>query len=57
MKIPLGDFNAKLRREDIFKRTSGNENLHEDGNDNGVKVVKYNAQLIKVIVIWQIFHF
>jgi hypothetical protein len=57
MKIPLGDFNAKLGREDIFKRTSGNENLHEDGNDNGVKVVKYNAQLMKVIVIWQILHF
>jgi exonuclease III len=28
MKILLGDFNAKLRREDIFKPTVGNESLH-----------------------------
>jgi exonuclease III len=26
MKILLGDFNAKVRREDIFKPTIGNEN-------------------------------
>jgi hypothetical protein len=29
MKILLGDFNAKVDREDIFKPTIGNENLHE----------------------------
>jgi hypothetical protein len=37
----LGDFNAKVRREDIFKPTIGNENLHEISNDNGVRVVKF----------------
>jgi hypothetical protein len=29
MKILLGDFNAKVGREDIFKLTIGNESLHE----------------------------
>jgi exonuclease III len=35
-KILLGDFNAKLGREDTFKPTIGNESLHEGNNDNGV---------------------
>jgi len=39
MKILLEDFNAKLRDEDIFKRTIGNESLHRDSNDNGVRIV------------------
>jgi hypothetical protein len=28
MKILLGDFNAKVGREDIFKPTIGNERVH-----------------------------
>jgi exonuclease III len=36
MKIVLGDFNAKVGREDIFKSTVGNESLHGTSNDNGV---------------------
>jgi hypothetical protein len=36
MKILLGDFNAKVGREDIFKPTIGNESLHEITNDYGV---------------------
>jgi hypothetical protein len=39
MKILLGDFNAKLGREDIFKPIIGNEISHETSNDNGVRVV------------------
>jgi hypothetical protein len=35
MKILLGDFNAKLGREDIFKLIIGNESLHQYSNDNG----------------------
>jgi hypothetical protein len=34
MKIILGDFNAKVGRENIFKPTIGNESLHEINNDN-----------------------
>jgi hypothetical protein len=41
MKIVLGDFNAKVGREDIFKTTIGNESLHEISNDNGVRVVNF----------------
>jgi endonuclease/exonuclease/phosphatase family metal-dependent hydrolase len=37
VKILLGDFNAKAGREDIFKRTTGNESLHEISNDNEVE--------------------
>ena len=40
MKILLGDFNTKLGRENIFKLTIGNESLHQDRNDNGVRIVK-----------------
>jgi hypothetical protein len=39
MKILLGDFNAKVGRDDIFKPTIGNESLHEISNDNGVRLV------------------
>jgi hypothetical protein len=41
MKILLEDFNAKVGREDIFKSTIGNESLHENSNDNGVRVVNF----------------
>jgi hypothetical protein len=41
MKILLGDFNAKVGREDTFKPTIGNESLHEIDNDNGVRVVNF----------------
>jgi hypothetical protein len=37
----LGDFNAKVDREDIFKPTTGIEILHEISNDNGVRVVNF----------------
>ena len=41
MKILLGDFNAKVGRENIFKLTIGNESLHQDNNDNGVRIVNF----------------
>jgi hypothetical protein len=37
MTILLGDFNARVGREDIFKLTVGNESLHEISTDNGVR--------------------
>jgi hypothetical protein len=41
MKILLGDFDAKVGREDTFKPTIGNESLHQESNDNGVGVVNF----------------
>jgi len=37
----LGDFNAKVRREDILKPTIWNESLHQDTNDNCVRIVSF----------------
>jgi hypothetical protein len=39
----LGDFNAKVATEDIFKPTVGNENSHEVSDDNGVRVVNFST--------------
>ena len=33
MKITLGDFNAKMGRENTFKLTTGNESLHQEEVD------------------------
>jgi len=41
MKILLGDFNAKVGREYIFKPTIWNESLLQGSNDNFVRIVKY----------------
>jgi hypothetical protein len=41
MKILLGDFNAEVGREDIFRPTIRNDSLHEISNDNGVRIVNF----------------
>ena len=41
MKILLGDFNANVGRENIFKLTTGNEGLHQDSNDNDDRIVNF----------------
>jgi hypothetical protein len=46
MKILLGDFNAKVGRENTFKLKIGNESLHQD-SDNGVGIE--NSATIKKI--------
>jgi exonuclease III len=43
MKILLGDFNAEVGREDIFKPTIGNGSLHRISNDNGVRLVNFDT--------------
>jgi hypothetical protein len=50
-KILLGDFNAKVVREDIFKPTVGNESLH----DNGGRPINYTTSK-NLIVKSIIFH-
>jgi hypothetical protein len=41
MKILLGNFHAKVGREDIFKPTIRSESLSEISSDNGVRVVNF----------------
>jgi len=41
MKILLGDLNAQIGRENIFKKRIGSE--REDSNDNGVRTVNFAA--------------
>jgi exonuclease III len=41
MKILLGDFNAKVGTEDIFKPINRNKSLHEASDDNGVRVINF----------------
>jgi hypothetical protein len=51
----LGNFNAKVGREDIFKPTTGNKSLHEISNDNGDRVVNFAASK-NLVVKNTIFH-
>jgi hypothetical protein len=55
MKILLGDFNAKVGRENIFKPTIRNESLHEISNDIGVRVVNFATSknlVVKSTMLW-----
>jgi len=49
MKVLLVDINAKVGREDIFKPIIGQESLHQDSNDNGVRIVNF-ATLKNLVV-------
>jgi endonuclease/exonuclease/phosphatase family metal-dependent hydrolase len=49
MKHLLGDFNAKVGKEHVFKPTIGSESSHEISSDNGVRVVNF-ATSINLIV-------
>ena len=49
MKILLGDFNAKVRRETTFKPALQNENQHQDSNDYGFIIV--NVATSKNLVV------
>jgi len=44
VKILLGNFNTKLEKRGFFKTTAGNESLHQDSNDNGVRIVNSATQ-------------
>jgi hypothetical protein len=49
MKTVLGDFNAKVGREDISKPTIGKESLQENNNDIGVRVI--NLAVSKSLIV------
>ena len=40
-KILLGDFNAKVGRENIFKLTTGNVSPYKDNNDNRFRIINF----------------
>jgi len=41
VQILLGDFNAKVGRENIFKLATRNESLHQDSNNNGARIINF----------------
>jgi hypothetical protein len=49
MKILLGEFNANVGKEDIFKPTIGNDGLYQDGNDSGVRIVNFATSKLLVL--------
>jgi hypothetical protein len=51
MKILLGDLNAKVGRDDIFKPTVGNESLHEINNNISLSTVQCShiAEFINIL--------
>ena len=40
IKIIIGDFNAKVGKENFHKPTTGNEIKHNDTNKNGIKMIQ-----------------
>ena len=47
----LADFNAKMWTENIFKPTIRQESLHQDSNDNGVRLLNFATSKILVFKI------
>jgi len=39
-KITHGDFNTKVGKESIYKPTNGNRSLHNETNNNGIKMIQ-----------------
>jgi hypothetical protein len=49
MNFLFANFNAKFGKEDTFKPTIRNESIHQDSNDNGVRIV--NSAASKNLVV------
>jgi len=41
INIILGDFNAKVCKENMYKPTTGNESLHNETNNSGIKMIQF----------------
>jgi len=53
VKILLGDFKVTVGKENIFKLIIGNDSLHQDSNDNGVRIVNFatSRNLVKSMML------
>jgi hypothetical protein len=49
IKIVIGDLNAQIGREKIFKPTIGGFSLHSESNENGVRLINFAASWNMVI--------
>lgn len=47
--IVIGDFNAKVGRENIFKPTIGTQIKHDISNDNGLRLISFASSKTLVI--------
>jgi len=56
MEILLGDFNAKVERENILKPTIGNESLHQYSNDNGFRIVNFATSKHLIVKSMMLLH-
>jgi hypothetical protein len=45
----VGDFNAKFGKKNIFKPTIWNEILHQNSNDNGIRIVNFATSKYLVV--------
>jgi len=48
-KIVIGDFNAKIGKETIFRPTIGKKSLHRETNENGSMLVTFASNRNMVI--------
>jgi hypothetical protein len=49
--VTVGDFNAQIGKEVMFKPTFGKESLHDISNDNGSKLINFAISSDLVISI------
>jgi hypothetical protein len=56
MKMLLGNFKAKLGRVNIFKRKITQGSFHQDGNDNGVRIVNLATSKSLVVKSTMLYH-
>jgi exonuclease III len=54
VKMILGDLNAKIGREEVYRSTIGKASLHEDSNYNGLRLIDFAVEKKMIIKsTWQ----